>query len=150
MTKKSSPTLPAPVAIPLALQATTDQAIAIAPGVGIEPAKLADIVRAVVLEFAESLPEQKTSEELSRIRHRRGRQYAVRLKDRMKKFHSIYNAAWFVRHAEAGETSYRKEKMRAFWQTVADELNGCKDIEALTYAVADALSCYRYGFPWEG
>jgi hypothetical protein len=124
--------------------------VIIAPGVSMDAAKLTDIVRAVVLEFAEALPEQMSEEELAIARRKRGRQYAVRLRDRMKQHRAIYNAAWFVRHSEATAQEYREEKMREFWQTCMTEFQNCGDIEAFTYAVADALTCYRYGFPWEG
>lgn len=124
--------------------------VLIAPGVSMDPAKLTDIVRAVVLEFAEALPEQMSEEELTIARRKRGRQYAVRLRDRMKQHRAVYNAAWFVRHSEATAQEYREEKMHEFWQTCMAEFRNCSDIEAFTYAVADALTCYRYGFPWEG
>jgi len=79
-----------------------------------------------------------------------GRQSAVQLRDRMKNFKAIYSAAWFVRHAEVKDQDYREQKMREFWNACRKELDGCEDIEAFTYAVADALTCYRSGFPWEG
>lgn len=81
---------------------------------------------------------------------RRGRQSAVQLRDRMKNFKGIYAAAWFVRHAEVKGPAYRERKMREFWDACRKELDGCKDIEAFTYVVADALTCYRSGLPWEG
>ena len=40
--------------------------------------------------------------------------------------------------------------MREFWKVCMKEFERGDDIEALTYAVADALTCYRFGFPWEG
>ena len=118
--------------------------------IGVDAATLTDIVRGVILEFAEALPEQTDPQQAELARRRRGRSYAVRMRARMKRFKSVYNAAWFVRHAEATEPDYREKKMREFWQACIKELDGCKDIEAFTYAVADALTCYRYGFPWEG
>jgi hypothetical protein len=118
--------------------------------VGVDVATLTEIVRGVVLEFAEQLPEQTDPQLIEAGRSRRGRQYAVRMRDRMKRFGSIYNAAWFVRHAENQEPDYRKQKMREFWEACRKELDGCRDIEAFTYAVADALTCYRMGYPWEG
>lgn len=118
--------------------------------VSVDAAKLTEIVKAVVLEFAEALPEPMTEEQAQRLHRNRGRAYAVRMRDRMNRFKSVYNAAWFVRHAEASDKAYRVEKMREFWSVCAKELEHCKDIEAFTYAVADALTCYRFGFPWEG
>lgn len=113
-------------------------------------AKFTEIVRAVVLEFAEALPEQVDPQQRERLRVNRGRQHALRLRDRMKRFRSVYNKAWFVRHAEMQERHYREQKMHEFWEACQKELADCKDIEAFTYAVADALTSYRYGFPWEG
>lgn len=118
--------------------------------VDIDAAKLTEIVKAVVLEFAEALPEPMTEEQVQRLRRNRGRGYAVRLRDRMKKYQAVYNAAWFIRHAESTERHYREQKMRAFWNVCVKEFEHCNDIEAFTYAVADALTCYRFGFPWEG
>lgn len=118
--------------------------------VSMDESKLTEIVRGVILEFAEALPEQVEPEQRQRWRANRGRAYALRLRDRMKKFGAVYHNAWFVRHAEMQEREYREEKMRAFWAACSKELEGCKDIEAFTYAVADALTSYRYGFPWEG
>ncbi|MBI3916247.1 MAG: hypothetical protein HY322_04505 [Betaproteobacteria bacterium] len=118
--------------------------------IDLDPSKLTDIVRAVVLELAESLPDQGTPDQIEAARERRGRQHAVRLRDRMKKFAAVYNTAWFVRHSEVQAREYREQKMRAFWAACRQELEACEDIEAFTYAVADALTAYRYGFPWEG
>ncbi len=118
--------------------------------IGVDVATLTEIVRGVVLEFAEALPEQTDPHLIEAARSRRGRQYAVRMRDRMKRFRSIYNAAWYVRHAENQEPIYREQKMREFWDACRKELDGCRDIEAFTYAVADALTCYRMGYPWEG
>lgn len=133
-------TLPAAPAAPLL----------VARSIGVDPSQLTEIVRGVILEFAESLPHQVEPEKRERWRANRGRAYMLRLRDRMKKFHSIYNKAWFVRHAEMQEREYREQKMREFWDACQKELADCKDLEAFTYAVADALTSYRYGFPWEG
>lgn len=118
--------------------------------VSIDAEKLTEIVKAVVLEFAEALPEPMTEEQVQRLRRNRGRGYAVRLRNRMKKYQAVYNAAWFIRHAESTERHYREQKMRAFWNVCVKEFEHCNDIEAFTYAVADALTSYRFGFPWEG
>ena len=122
----------------------------IADGVSVDAATLTEMIRGVILEFAEALPQQVEPEQRNRWRANRGRAYALRLRDRMKRFGSIYNKAWFVRHAEMQEREYREQKMREFWEACQKELTDCKDIEAFTYAVADALTSYRYGFPWEG
>lgn len=122
----------------------------LANGVSVDASVLAEMMRGVVLEFAESLPHQVDPQQRERLRVNRGRQYALRLRDRMKKFRSVYNKAWFVRHAEMQEREYREQKMREFWDSCRKELEDCKDIEAFTYAVSDALTSYRYGFPWEG
>lgn len=122
----------------------------IVKSVGLDASKLAEVVRGVILEFAEALPDQAEPEQRDRLRANRGRAYALRLRDRMKNFRSVYNTAWFVRHSEVQERHYREQKMREFWEACQKELADCKDIEAFTYAVADALTSYRYGFPWEG
>jgi hypothetical protein len=115
-----------------------------------DDSKLMDIVRGVILEFAEALPHQAEPEQRERLSARRGRAYKLRLRDRMRRFRAVYNAAWFVRHAEMQDRDYRERKMRDFWQACQAELQSCRDIEAFTYAVADALTSYRYGYPWEG
>lgn len=140
-TRKNNLPVPAPAA-PLPLKRV---------GVNVaDVAMLTDIVRSVVLEFAQALPEQNSPEHVELARRRQGRQYAIKLRDRMKKFKSVYNAAWFVRHAESAQREYMEKKMREFWSASLKELENCKDIEAFTYAVADSLTAYRHGFPWEG
>lgn len=118
--------------------------------VSVDAEVMTDMMRRVILEFAEAMPDQTDPEIIDGARARRGRQYAVRMRVRMHRFSKIYNAAWFVRHVESAEQSYRDQKMQEFWRVCVQELSDCKDIEAFTYAVADALTAYRYGFPWEG
>ena len=120
------------------------------PSISVDPEVLTDMMRRLLLELAEELPNQTDPEIIDGARARRGRQYAVRIRDRMRRFAKIYNAAWFVRHVESSQQAYRDQKMHDFWRVCMQELNDCKDIEAFTYAVADALTSYRYGFPWEG
>jgi len=118
--------------------------------VSVDAATLTEMMRGVILEFAESLPQQVEPEQRERLRLNRGRHYVIRLRDRMKRFKGIYNKAWFVRHSEMQEREYREERMREFWGACQKELADCKDLEAFTYAVADALTSYRFGYPWEG
>lgn len=120
------------------------------PSISVDPEVLTDMMRRLLLELAEDLPNQTDPEIIDGARARRGRQYAVRIRDRMRRFAKVYNAAWHVRHVESSAQSYRDQKMQEFWRVCMQELNGCKDIEAFTYAVADALTAYRYGYPWEG
>ena len=117
--------------------------------VNVDAARLTEIVRGVILEFAETLPEQETPEQKQRLRTAQGRTFKLRLRARMKQFQSVYNKGWFVRHSEFQERQYREKMMREFWAACQEELQGCSDIEAFTYAVADALTAYRYGVPWE-
>ncbi len=75
---------------------------------------------------------------------------AVKLRARMLQYHSIYNAAWNVRSAQHGRCEYRTEKIEKFVEILRSELARCEDPEALIYAVADALTAYPRGLPWEG
>ncbi len=74
---------------------------------------------------------------------------AAKLRARMLQFHRIYNAAWMVRYAQFGRADYRQEKIDKFVAVLKKELEQCDDTEALIYAVADALTAYPRGCPWE-
>ena len=69
--------------------------------VSIDAEKLTEIVKAVVLEFAEALPEPMTEEQVQRLRRNRGRGYAVRLRDRMKKHQPGQHAKKFGKKLSA-------------------------------------------------
>jgi hypothetical protein len=79
------------------------------------------------------------------------RQRAAALRERMARFRKVYNAAWFVRNASASfNPQYRQDKATLFWNAVLHELKDCDDQEALVYAVADAITAFPRGMPWEG
>ena len=72
------------------------------------------------------------------------------LRARMMKFKTLYSAAWFVRYASASNRSdYRQQKIDAFWNAVLKQLKDCDDREALLYAVADSITAFPHGLPWE-
>lgn len=75
---------------------------------------------------------------------------AIKLRARMLQFHSIYNAAWHVRFAQHGRPLFRTDKIAEFVEVLRRDLEHCEDPEALIYAVADALTAYPRGLPWEG
>jgi transcriptional regulator with XRE-family HTH domain len=75
---------------------------------------------------------------------------AIKLRARMLQFNDVYGAAWFVRMAQHGAPDYRRQKIQAFMEVLRRALNRCGDEEALIYAVADALTAYPNGLPWEG
>jgi transcriptional regulator with XRE-family HTH domain len=74
---------------------------------------------------------------------------AVKLRARMLEFNDIYNAAWFVRASDHGSPDYRAEKVVRFMKTLRLELENCRDPEALIFAIADALTAFPHGLPWE-
>jgi hypothetical protein len=74
---------------------------------------------------------------------------AVKLRARMLQFNGIYNAAWFVRMAEHGAPDYRAEKVARFLNALKRELENCRDPEALIFAIADSLTAFPRGLPWE-
>lgn len=74
---------------------------------------------------------------------------AIRLRDRMKAFTAIYNAAWHVRDSYYGAQLRRQENVWRFVNVVVAELRSCRDFEALIYAVADSLTASPHGVPWE-
>ena len=75
---------------------------------------------------------------------------AVRLRTRMLQFHTIYNAAWSVRASQHGAPDYRSRKVALFVDALRKELEDCKDEEALIFAIADSLTAFPRGAPWEG
>lgn len=74
---------------------------------------------------------------------------AKRLRARMLQFNKIYNLAWHVRSAQHGREGWRQDKVERLKNALLKELQKCKDPEALLYAVADALTAYPNGLPWE-
>lgn len=74
---------------------------------------------------------------------------AAKLRARMLHFHDIYNEAWWVRMAQHGAPHYRREKVDRFIKILRRELENCEDPEALILAVADALTAFPHGVPWE-
>ncbi len=78
------------------------------------------------------------------------RRSARELRARMTQFSNIYHAAWFVRYASVSfESEYRNQKIDAFWEALLKELEKCEDREALLYAVADSITAFPHGLPWE-
>ena len=75
---------------------------------------------------------------------------AVKLRARMAQFTEIYEAAWMVRHAQHGKPEYRQKKVEKFMSVLKVEMENCRDPEALMFAVADAITAFPYGVPWEG
>lgn len=77
------------------------------------------------------------------------RQRAVKMRLRMNKFSSIYNAAWMVRHYQHGSGKPLEKAINDFCIVLARELDQAADKEALLYAVADSLTISPYGVPWQ-
>lgn len=75
---------------------------------------------------------------------------AIKLRARMAEFTEIYQAAWMVRHAQHGKPEYRQAKVEKFMCALKTEMENCRDKEALMFAVADAITAFPYGVPWEG
>lgn len=78
------------------------------------------------------------------------RQRAAKLRGRMTKFSSIYNAAWMVRHYQHASGKPLEKAINDFCVVLARELDQATDKEALLYAVAESLTISPYGVPWEG
>lgn len=78
------------------------------------------------------------------------RQRAAKLRGRMMKFSSIYNAAWMVRHYQHTGAKPLEKAINDFCIVLARELDQAADKEALLYAVAESLTISPYGVPWEG
>jgi len=78
------------------------------------------------------------------------RQRAAKLRGRMLKFSSIYNAAWMVRHYQHTAAKPLEKAINDFCVVLARELDQAADKEALLYAVAESLTISPYGVPWEG
>lgn len=92
---------------------------------------------------AHLLPEEEGGlYESSRVR-------SAKLRARMLQFHKIYNAAWHVRYAQHGSQDYRDRHIAHFVYVLKSALKNCEDPEALLYAIADALTAYPRGLPWE-
>lgn len=77
------------------------------------------------------------------------RQHAAKLRIRMNKFSSIYNAAWMVRHYQRTSGKGLEKAINDFCVALARELERAADKEALLYAVAESLTISPYGVPWE-
>lgn len=75
---------------------------------------------------------------------------AVKLRARMSKFSAIYQAAWMVRYTQHSNPEVRQAKVEMFMRTLRSAMEKCRDQEALMFAVADALTSFPYGVPWEG
>ena len=75
---------------------------------------------------------------------------SAKLRARMMRFNKIYNAAWMVRHAQHGTPEQREAKVREFINVLRRELEKCRDPEALIFAVADSITAFPHGLPWEG
>lgn len=82
--------------------------------------------------------------------YRSPRERAASLRARMLQFHGIYNAAWHVRYTQHGAPDQRQRKVEQFVKALRRELEGCHDPEALIFAVADSLTAFPRGLPWEG
>lgn len=78
------------------------------------------------------------------------RQRAAKLRGRMMKFSSVYNAAWMVRHYQHASGDPLQKAINDFCVVLARELDQAADKEALLYAVAESLTISPYGVPWEG
>jgi hypothetical protein len=72
------------------------------------------------------------------------------MRARMFQFSEVYNAAWMVRYAQHGMPEYRAKQVEKFAEVLRRELANCRDPEALLFAVADALTSFPSGTPWEG
>lgn len=96
----------------------------------------------IALRLGGALEERDGARESPHVR-------AVKLRARMLFFHDLYNSAWFVRMAQHGAVEFRRQKVQNFAAVLRRELEHCKDEEALIYAVADALTAYPRGLPWD-
>jgi hypothetical protein len=74
---------------------------------------------------------------------------AIKLRARMLQFHDVYNAAWSVRASQHGAPAYRRQKVENFMVVLRRALEHCGDDEALIFAVADSLTAFVHGLPWE-
>lgn len=75
---------------------------------------------------------------------------AVKLRARMSKFSEIYHAAWMVRYTQHSIPEVRQAKVEKFMHALRSAMENCRDPEALMFAVADAITSFPYGVPWEG
>lgn len=75
---------------------------------------------------------------------------AVKLRARMSQFSAIYQAAWMVRYTQHSKPEVRQAKVEEFMRALKIEMEKCRDQEALMFAVADAITAFPYGVPWEG
>jgi hypothetical protein len=78
------------------------------------------------------------------------RERAAKLRARMFQFNRIYNAAYMVRYTQHGSPEYRAKQVKKFVAVLRRELENCGDPEALIFAVADAITSFSSGMPWEG
>ena len=74
---------------------------------------------------------------------------AIKLRARMLQFHNIYGAAWHVRASQHGAPDYRRRKVENFMVELRRALEHCGDDEALIFAIADSLTAFPHGLPWE-
>lgn len=90
------------------------------------------------------LPPEETG-----VKWESARTRAAKLRARMLQFNRVYNAAWRVRYFQHGAPAARAEAVEKFVAVIQRELRNCKDPEALIFAIADALSAFPRGAPWE-
>lgn len=78
------------------------------------------------------------------------RERAQELRGRMGKFHEIYNAACMLRSAQHSSDGNKTEQVQKFIAVLRRAIDQGNDPEALIFAVADAITAFPYGVPWEG
>ncbi len=67
----------------------------------------------------------------------------------MAVFSAIYSAGYMVRDRYFGADEQRQEKAMEFIAVMLQEMRQTNDLEALLFAVADALYASPLGVPWE-
>jgi len=82
-------------------------------------------------------------------RFRSRRERAAELRERMQTFSRIYNAGWLVRDSYFGPDARRREMCERLLRVFAEDLRRSDDFEACLYALADAVTCGKFGCPWE-
>ena len=72
------------------------------------------------------------------------------MRARMLKFDEIYNAAWMLRSAQHGSEDNKNERVQKLIAVLKGAIEKGDDPEALIFAVADSMTAFPYGVPWEG
>ncbi len=72
------------------------------------------------------------------------------MRGRMLKFDEVYNAAWMLRSAQHGSEENKTEQVHKFIAVLRSAIDKGDDPEALIFAVAEAITAFPYGVPWEG